>query len=133
MIIVALVVLLLGAGWLLFGGSLTGNLGYTDLLNLAQGAGFTGNDAFIAAAIALAESSGNPKAVGDNGTSIGLWQIHFTVHPQFDQAQLTDPQYNASAAFQIYSTAGNTFRPWSTFLNDAYLAFLPSSGSVTGA
>lgn len=90
------------------------NLSASQIAWFAANAGFTGDDIATATAIALAESSGNPAAVGDNGTSIGLWQIHYTVHPEFDSNQLKDPQYNASAAFSIFSRRGN-FNDWSTF------------------
>jgi hypothetical protein len=50
-----------------------------------------------------------------------LWQIHFTVHPEFDENSLYDPQYNANAAFQIYQNAGNTFTDWTTFNKGTYL------------
>jgi len=87
----------------------------SDIAQYAANAGFTGSDLITAVAIALAESGGDPNAVGDNGTSIGLWQIHFTVHPEFDQSRLADPSYNAGAAYSIYSAGGGSFRAWSTF------------------
>ena len=54
-------------------------------------------------AVALAESSGNPAAVGDMnipnvaaaGGSVGLWQINKAAHPEFAGQDLTDPQINA--------------------------------------
>jgi Lysozyme like domain len=71
--------------------------------------------ASIMAAIALAESSGNASnTTGDNGTSWGLWQIHWTVHPQFNPAQLTDPAYNTDAAIQL-SGNGKDLSPWTTW------------------
>ena len=95
------------------------------IAGVASNAGFAGSDLVIAVAIAYAESSGNPNAEGDkdangNPTSIGLWQIHFTVHPEFDEQSLYDPQYNANAAFSIYTAAGNSFSPWTTFGSGKY-------------
>lgn len=89
-------------------------LSAAQIAQYAANAGFSGQDIATATAIALAESSGNPGAVGDNGTSIGLWQIHYTVHPEFDSNSLKDPQYNANAAFSIFSRRGS-FADWSTF------------------
>jgi hypothetical protein len=93
----------------------------TSIAGYAQNAGFSGGDLLIATAIAYAESSGNPGAVGDNGDSIGLWQINLPNHPEFQGQDLTNPQVNANAAFSIYSAAGNSFSPWTTFKTGAYL------------
>jgi hypothetical protein len=69
----------------------------------------------VMAAIALAESTGNASdTTGDGGTSYGLWQIHWTVHPQFDPAQLTNPNYNTDAAIQL-SGNGKDLSPWTTW------------------
>lgn len=113
-----------------------GGLDPTTIQAYAATAGFTGNDLATAVAIALAESGGNPSAVGDtslapaNGPSIGLWQINIgsRANPQYASANLADPQTNANAAFALYSARG--FQPWSTYTNGAYQAFLnavPSS------
>jgi hypothetical protein len=114
--------------------TLNGNLGYADLLALAQGAGFQGQNASIAAAIALAESSGNPNAynpetaagAAPNMGSYGLWQIYLGAHPEFSVENLKDPKTNASAAFTTYQEAENSFTPWSTFNSGAYQQYLPS-------
>ena len=93
----------------------------TTIAGYAQNAGFSGEDLLIAVAIAYAESSGDPQAVGDNGDSIGLWQINLPNHPEYQGQDLTNPQVNANAAYAIYSAAGNSFSPWSTFKSGAYL------------
>jgi hypothetical protein len=136
---IALWVLGAGAVLLLTGGTVEAlsKYGFDDLLALAQSAGFAGDNASVAAAIALAESSGNPKAEGDrdkdgNPTSLGLWQIHFTVHPEFDKDRLFDPSYNASAAFHIFSKRGG-FTDWTTFTHDTYLAYLPKTSGEESA
>jgi hypothetical protein len=109
--------------------STSGKLGFTDLVTLAQNAGFTGPNAYIAAAIALAESGGDPNVVGDKnitpGGSVGLWQINLKFHPEFDPGMLTDPQYNAKAAFSVYFAAGSSFSPWTTFKTGAYSVYIP--------
>ena len=120
-----------------FVSGLVGKLGASDIAVYAQNAGFSGDDLTTAVAIALAESGGNPSAVGDlaivkpNG-SIGLWQINTNAHPEYDPAQLTDPQYNANAAYAIYQRAGG-FRPWSTFTSGNYMAYLADASNVVNA
>lgn len=39
------------------------------------------------------ESSFNPLAVGDNGYSFGLVQIHLPSHPQVTREQALDPEF----------------------------------------
>ena len=91
---------------------------------LARSAGFSGDDIKTAVAIALAESGGNPKNIGDKtlaperGPSYGLWQINMgtKVHgSEFAAYDVFDPQVNANLAFHLYHRAGNSFRDWSTF------------------
>lgn len=93
-------------------------LSASDIVNFASAAGFQGQDLITAVAIALAESGGDPQAVGDQGTSYGLWQIHYTVHPELlngaDPSTLFDPQTNANAAYALYSRRGG-FGDWSTY------------------
>jgi len=108
-----------------------GNMDPGTIAQYAANAGFSGMALQTAVAIALAESSGNPNAVGDlnRGTSVGLWQINLKAHPEFAGVNLRDPQTNANAAFSIYSAAGNSFSPWTTFRTGAYQAFLSSAPS----
>lgn len=87
-------------------------------------AGFTDAAAEIAAAVALAESSGNDQAVGDFGESFGLWQVHRPAHPQYSEACLRDPLCAAGAARDI-SQNGTNWQPWTQYRNGAYRAFLP--------
>ena len=118
-----------------FGGTLgKGKLSYQQILALAKNAGFSDSDASIAAAIALAESGGNPTAYNpeteaSGGTpeglgSFGLWQIYLKAHPEFSGTNLYDPQVNARAAFDIYSKSRNTFVAWSTFNSGDFQTFL---------
>lgn len=124
--------------------SATGETGmkisYDEILKYAQDAGF-GNDAPIAAAIAMAESGGDTTAYNkepqdvpgrygrdneDDGLgSYGLWQIYRAAHPEASCADLTDPSVNAYFAFQVYSAARG-FHPWSTFNSGAYQNYLQS-------
>jgi hypothetical protein len=106
-----------------------GNLTVDQIANVARNAGFSGNDLITAVSVAMAESGGNPKALGDLGIgngSFGLWQINSYYHPEYgpDFTVLYDPQTNANAAFAIYSQAGYAFKPWSTFNNGSYASFV---------
>ena len=108
-----------------------GKLSSAAIRQLAVNAGFPDPD--TATAIAMAESSGNPAAVGDAnltpGGSIGLWQINLAAHPEYTADQLQDPQTNANAAYAIYAAAGNQFTPWTTYNTGAYQAYLPSQSA----
>ena len=102
----------------------------SDIITVAQNAGFTGEDLVTAVAVAMAESGGNPTALGDIGIgqgSFGLWQINSKYHPEFgpDFTTLYDPQTNANAAYSIYVAAGG-FSPWSTFKSGSYQSFISS-------
>jgi hypothetical protein len=115
-------------------------LSASDVAGYASQAGFTGDDLVTSVAIALAESGGDPQAQGDNHTSVGLWQIHFTVHPEFDRSRLTDPAYNASCAYALYTRRGGTFQDWSAFTQvdpstgvPPYIAFLPTAQDALGS
>jgi hypothetical protein len=106
-------------------------LSVAQLTQLAQNAGFSGSALSTAVAIALAESSGNPSVVGDTsitpGGSVGLMQINLAAHPQYNAADLMDPQANMDAAFDVYQAAGGSFAPWTTYNTGAYAAYLPTT------
>lgn len=105
-----------------------------QLRELAVTHGFQDPD--VAAAVAMAESEGNPRARGDLtvGISLGLWQVNLRWHPEWrDEADLDgskgthklyDPDTNASAALAI-SHGGTYWKPWSTYTSGAYKRFLP--------
>lgn len=109
---------------------------YAELHALAVSAGFSVEGADIAAAVALAESGGDPFAQGDphgnsgplpNGSSssFGLWQINHPAHPEYEPHKLlTDLDYAARAAFAI-SKHGTDWEPWTTYRDGAYRKFLP--------
>jgi len=111
------------------------SLNIQGLQSLAEGAGFKGEDARTMAAIAMAESSGNPKAhnpnasTGDN--SYGLFQINMLggMGPerrnQFgieSNEQLFNPSTNVKAAKQVYDSQG--FGAWSVYKSGAYKDYL---------
>jgi phage-related protein len=82
----------------------------------------------LAAAVAMAESGGNPGASNrnsDGSIDRGLWQIN-SVHgalSTFDRAG------NARAAVSI-SSNGRNWNPWVAFKNGAYRKFLSAAGST---
>ena len=106
------------------------------LVELAKAAGFVGNDAAIMAAIAMAESSGDPNAVchNTNGTEdYGLTQIN-TVHDKehgagWAQSSL-DPNKAFANAAVVYKEAGNSFHPWVTYWKGLYKKYLPAAQSA---
>jgi hypothetical protein len=103
-----------------------------EIRALAAGAGFPDPD--LAAAVALAESGGDPGVVGDLdlGISIGLWQINVKAHPALAAGgELRDPAYNARAAFEV-SKGGTNWRPWTTYRSGAYKRFLRSAQKGDG-
>ncbi len=99
-----------------------GRLTLAQLVELAKSVGFP--DPELAAAVAMAESGGSELALGDGGTSFGLWQIHTPAHPQYNGQSLFERDYNARAAFAI-SQQGKNWRPWTTFRNGMYLRYYP--------
>jgi Lysozyme like domain len=109
----------------------------SNIAMYAANAGFLGPDLQVAVAVALAESSGYADVVGDllvtPGGSVGLWQINLKAHPQYSASQLMDPQTNANAAFLIYAAAGNSFKPWTTYGNGAYSAYIVQAQSAVNA
>ena len=92
-----------------------------------------------AAAIALAESGGNPASnnPNDNGgkqTSWGLFQISNGTHNQ-PVGNINDPLVNAQQAVAKYNAAKG-FSPWGTYTSGAYKSFQAQVGSTvpqTGA
>lgn len=106
-----------------------------QLRTLAASVGFPNPG--TAAAIAMAESRGNPSAQNivtnpapGNGPerSFGLWQINTLAHPQYDEQSLLNPTYNAQAAFAV-SKGGTDFTPWSTYNHGDYEQYMTDSGN----
>jgi hypothetical protein len=99
-----------------------------EIVALAASVGF--RNPVLASAVAMAESGGDPEAHGDVdlGGSIGLWQVYTVAHPEYDPDQLTDPLYNAKAAFAI-SQGGKSWTPWTTYRTGAYREYMPGASS----
>lgn len=110
-----------GLSWPIAPGKQT--LSLDALRRLAASVGFP--DARLAAAVAMAESSGDPQAtnISTIEASYGLWQINVRAHPQYDVAQLADPAYNARAALEV-SKGGADWSPWSAYTNGRYKPYL---------
>jgi hypothetical protein len=106
-------------------------LSFRELKALALKVGFPVDQTDTAAAIAIAESGGDPYADGDatRGLSRGLWQINHKAHPKYDFLSLYDPTYNARAALELYRGRRNTFHDWSTFNDGSYRKYLPAGSS----
>lgn len=78
-----------------------------DLLRFARAAGFSSGEAVTAAAIAIAESGRNTRAVNRNtngSVDRGLWQIN-SVHG-YPADKLFDPAFNARAAREVFEKQG---------------------------
>jgi len=118
-------------------------LSYGSLVSLAQSAGLSSSAARIAAAIAMAESGGNPEAHNPKppDDSYGLWQINMLgrLGPErraafglSSNSELYDPATNAQAMFAI-SNGGARWTPWTTYTSGAYRRFLDSAVAAAPA
>ena len=110
----------------------------------ASAAGCSADQARTAAAVAQAESGGNPRAHNavPPDDSYGLWQINMLgpLGPARRAAfgissndALYDPATNARAMFQVSGGCSN-FNPWTTYTHGTYRAFLqpaPGGGSIS--
>jgi LysM repeat protein len=94
--------------------SLSGTLSCPGLEELWEQGGGSHAEAFMAAEIAMAESSGQQFATGAAGER-GYWQIN----PDHGSLSTYDPLGNAKAAV-IISDDGSNWTPWTTFTSGAY-------------
>jgi hypothetical protein len=102
---------------------------YPQLEGLWINAGGPTAVAYIAAAIALAESGGCTAALNltdNNGTqtSVGLWQTSNGTHSY--PSTWSTAAGNATEAVAKYKGAGNSFSPWGTYDSGAYKQYLNS-------
>jgi hypothetical protein len=88
-----------------------GKVPMADMVKMAEKAGFKGDDAAHMAALAQAESGGNPGAVGKAG-EIGLTQINPHAWPAEMVSAARDPQGAFNAAYKVYQQQG--WKAWST-------------------
>lgn len=108
-------------------GSDVGDYTFSQLEQLWESAGGPSAIAPVMAAIALAESSGNPDAYNSSGAS-GLWQILGAVNAS-DQSNLFNPQVNAHEAVLKYNSQG--LGAWVTYTSGAYLQFLNGNSAAS--
>lgn len=109
---------------------------FQQLAAYAQQAGFPADQAATAAAIALAESSGNPDAshVNNNrSTDYGLWQINSIHGSLLAGKNWRDPVTNAQMAFRVWSDAGRKWTPWSTFNSGSYRQYMNGTVLASGS
>lgn len=109
------------------------NYGNAALQMYAAAGGFSFSQMPIMAAIAQAESSGDPSRVNSIGAT-GLWQINQPVwvkqHPTWTQAALKNPVFNARAAKTVFDVQG--YSAWETYTNGAYKQYLQSGNLAAG-
>jgi len=111
----------------------------SQIYSLAKNAGLPDDKARIAAAIAMAESGGNPNDLNDNpGTgdlSYGLWQINMigsmgpsrrAMYGLSKNEDLFNPVINARVMSAI-SHQGQNFTAWSTYKDGKYNQYLTTS------
>jgi Lysozyme like domain len=91
------------------GGTSQGPYSLSQMIQMAENAGFKGEDAARIAAIAMAESGGKPDATGSAG-EVGLTQINPNTWSFADSAR--DPQQAFSDAYQVFKKQG--WGAWST-------------------
>lgn len=106
--------------------SVSGNYDTNSLGTLWTSQGGSGQTAFEAANVAMAESSGNPDATSSNpdgGTNVGLWQLDTKgVGEGYTVAQLQDPATNCRIT--VMATAnGTNWSQWadSVVVNGVYV------------
>ena len=105
----------------------TGVLSKDQLQALWTSNGGDPSTADVAAAVALAESSGRPGVTSpnpDGGTNVGLWQLDTRgVGSGYSIAQLSDPATNARVAI-LGSGNGTRWGAWQTYVEGTYRNYL---------
>lgn len=100
------------------------------IAEVAQRAGFKGNDLTIAVAVALAESGGDTTAVNPAGLKDhGLWQINGVHKTLLASGDWRDPYANARMAKAVWD--GQGWRGWTVYKSGAYFAYMPRARKVT--
>lgn len=115
-----------------------------EIFTTARAAGLSVAQAVMATAIALAESGGDDRAVGDVGLqnstwgpSVGLWQIRTlrsatgTGGDRDINALQGDPARQARAMMAI-SRQGSDWSPWSVYARGSYQQFLGQARQAAG-
>ena len=114
-----------------------GKFSVGDMTRLAEGAGFTPEQARVMGAIGFAESGGRAGVDTSmtidpgkkNEYSIGLFQVNAQAHGDklrklgYTEDDLRDPQKAAQVAKMVYDEVGS-FKPWSVYKSGAYADYL---------
>lgn len=106
----------------------------SQLMAQVKAAGWTGNDALIAFAVAKAESGANSQIVSkpnnDGSVDRGLFQINSKAWSQF--SAWNDPSQNASFAHDVvFKQQG--WQAWSVYNSGAYKQYLNDAAKAFGA
>jgi hypothetical protein len=102
----------------------TGVNGIDTAARAALRAGWTGEAAVIAVAVAGPESAYQAGAKNRSSTARGMWQTMMSFHaPKYHGASWADPYANARVAHQIWADAGG-WGPWVGYTSGAYRAFM---------
>jgi hypothetical protein len=104
-------------------------------IQLAQAAGFVGEQVVVIVAISLCECGSqacqcNPDCC-PAGESCGVLQIYQPAHPG-TRACALDPACAYRLAFQL-SSRGTNFRPWTTYNNGCWLSRAPAVRAAMAA
>jgi len=117
------------------------------LLKALHAQGFRGKSLQTAFAVALAESGGRTKALGDTGItnktygpSMGIFQIRSLKDPKKfgasgqwrDGKRLFDPSFNVKSAWNI-SNEGKNWKAWSAYKNGSFSQYLDDAESAAKA
>lgn len=99
----------------------------------ALAAGWTGEDAVTAVAVAAAESGYRPDAANTTSTARGMWQTMMSYHaPKYAPGESwRDPYANARVAYEIYQSQG--WGAWVAHTNGAYRAHLDEARDAVAA
>ena len=83
----------------------------------------------VAIAVAMAESSCNPRALNVNSGGSrdrGLWQMNSVYHPEVSDACAFQIQCNADAAWNT-SKHGTNWTPWSAYTNGSWKTYVAAA------
>jgi hypothetical protein len=80
----------------------------------------------------LGEQSDTEKVFGDNGESVGVWQIHLPAHPDVTASCAADLDCSTRAAYRI-SNGGTNWNPWGAFTGGGYLSHQGYANKVVRA
>jgi hypothetical protein len=87
-------------------------------------------DPITAAAIAMAESTGNPQAVNQSSQATGLWQEEPVNWKGKTQTEVMVPNTNAELALATYESQG--WGAWTTYKTGAYLKYVAAAKASDG-